>query len=60
MVIRESQLNETVVDGLVFFENHYFGLVFGLRTWKQARGWWDGVIPLRYMEIVPRDPVQRK
>ena len=57
MIIRESQLNKAVADGLVFFENHFSGLVFGLGTWKQARGWWDGVIPLRYVEIIPRDPV---
>ena len=58
MVIGEFQLNQALVDGFVFFENHFSGLVFGLGKWKQEKGWWDGVIPLRYVEIKPRDPGQ--
>ena len=58
MVIGEFQLNQALVDGFVFFENHFSGLVFGLGKWKQDKGWWDGVIPLRYVEIKPRDPGQ--
>ena len=55
MVIGEFQLNQALVDGFVFFENHFSGLVFGLGKWKQDKGWWDGVIPLRYVEIKPHD-----
>ena len=39
MVIRESQLNKAVVYRLVLFENNFSGLAFGIRMWKQARGW---------------------
>ena len=36
------------------FENHFSGLIFGMGKWKEADSWWDGVIPLRYLEIRPR------
>ena len=56
MIIGDCQLYQALIDGIFFFENHFSSLVFGLGKWQQASGWWDGIIPLRYVEVRPRDP----
>ena len=52
--VGETQLNQALSDGLVFFENHFSGLIFGMGKWKEADSWLDGLIPLRYVDIKPR------
>ena len=54
ILMGETQLNQALGDGLFFFENHFSGLIFGMGKWKEANAWWDGLIPLKYLEIRKR------
>ena len=51
----DAQLNQAMMDRLVFFVNHISGLIFGLGRWEQARCW-DEVVPIQYIKIRPQDP----
>lgn len=54
ILIGDTQLNQALSEGMCFFENHFSGLIFGMGQWKNSLSWWDGVIPLRYLEFRPR------
>ena len=49
--IEEAQLQAAISEGLVFFENRFSELVFGVGRWDYQKNWWDGRIPMDYLTI---------
>ena len=49
--LNHQQLNQVLGHNIVFFENRFTGLVFGMGAWSQAFSYWDGKIPLKFATI---------
>ena len=50
IMIKLADLVAAINEGFIFFENAFLGIVYRCGLWRsKGLGWWDGMIPIRFL-----------